>query len=342
MADGSIWNNEGGTRCRKPLAGDAPETYELPISIDSADVDSNGIIYAGKIDTIYKSTDQGATWSSIYTVPGSPTQIRKVFVDSRNYVYVSGYGGSSAWGLYRSTNGGTTWAKVITEDTNCDVWGMDEDASGNLYAGEYSWSYAGQTQIWKSTDGGANWTVKYSLDTGVGQQDHVHDLRVDPTSGWIYATLGDETPYIMVRSKDAGENWSIVVMPFGTYQMVPMAFAHGYIYLGTDAPGTFCGIYRFQDNGGAGEQTLDLVYSYSGAYEKAAVYCAGEYGDTVFFGTWDNIKDTCILQYDGSDWTQPYTNVAFSWSGYWAVSRHNRNGVFYFNHGNDYGIKFVP
>jgi photosystem II stability/assembly factor-like uncharacterized protein len=305
-------------------------------------VDSNGNIYAGKVDTVYKSIDAGATWASVYTVPGSPSQIRRVFVDSRNYVYVSGYGGSSDWGLYRSTNGGASWTKAITNDTNCDVWGIDEDASGNLYVGEYSWSQAGATQIWKSTDGGANWTQKYTLDLGAGSQDHVHDLRVDPSSGWIYAVLGDETPIILIRSKDSGENWSQVVMPFGTYQMTTISFAHGYIYLGTDAPGDFCGIYRFQDDGTAGEQDLTLVYTYPGSYADAAVYCAGEYGDKVFFGTWDNIKDTCILVYDGSDWTTPYTNAAFGWSGYWAVSRHHRGGVFYFNHGNNYGIKFAP
>jgi photosystem II stability/assembly factor-like uncharacterized protein len=339
MAHDPIWRSKGGARRGKPLAGGAPETHELSISIDSADVDSNGNIYAGKVDKVYKSTDNGTSWSLIYTLPGSPQDVRRIFCDSRNYVFASGYRGTD-YGLYRSTNGGSSWTKVHTTDTNTCVWAMEEDASGNLYIGEYSWDGAGQAQIWKSTDGGANWVQKYSNNAGA--QDHIHDLRYDVSSGWLYATYGDVGGNIIIRSKDAGENWATIAT--AGLRPLAIAFAGGKVYVGSDA-GSGNKIYSFTDAGGA-SVTLDTAYTFD-AGQDCQVFAAGESGSKVFFGTWTPTSNgsvvPVIVKYNGTDWTVDYTHgAAIGYDGYGWVSRHARSGVFYFNHGNDYGIKYTP
>jgi photosystem II stability/assembly factor-like uncharacterized protein len=262
-------------------------------------VDDSGNIYAGKQANLYKSIDGGVSWSQIYTIPGTPTQTRRVFCDSRNYVFVSGYA-STIPGLYRSVNGAGSFTKVITMDADCCVWGMDEDASGNLYVGEYSRAGAGSMRMWKSTDGGENWVEKYSNERGGASADHVHDVRVDPNTG------------------------------YGTY-----------VYVGTDVSSNNK-IYRFTDNGGA-SVTLNEVYDYPEGSD-VQVYCAGESGNKVFFGTWERAQIATIIQSsNGTDWTVAYSDPNTDGSsGYWAVSRHARSGVFYFNHGNDYGIKYTP
>lgn len=312
----------------------------MSISIDSADVDTSGNIYAGKIDKIYKSTNGGSTWSLVYTIPGTPQDVRRVFCDSRGYVFVSGYRAISGWGLYRSTNGGGSWTKVLTGDTNTCIWAMEEDGSGNLYIGEYSWDGAGQAQIWKSTDGGANWTVKYSNNAGA--QDHIHDIRYNAATGWLYATYGDTGGNIVIRSKDAGENWSTIAT--AGLRPLAIAFLGDYVYVGSDA-GSGNKIYKFTDAGGA-SVTLEDAYTFD-AGQDCQVFCAGENGSAVFFGTWTPTSnggmEPVIVKYNGTDWTLEYEHgAAIGYDGYAWVSRHARSGVYYINHGNDYGIKFTP
>ncbi len=301
-------------------------------------MDDSGNIYAGKQANLYKSIDGGVSWSQIYTIPGTPTQTRRVFCDSRNYVFVSGYA-STIPGLYRSVNGAGSFTKVITMDADCCVWGMDEDASGNLYVGEYSRAGAGSMRMWKSTDGGENWVEKYSNERGGASADHVHDVRVDPNTGYVYAVVGDGVTDTILRSTDAGENW-LAISTAGT-QLTAIAFDGTYVYVGTDVSSNNK-IYRFTDNGGA-SVTLNEVYDYPEGSD-VQVYCAGESGNKVFFGTWERAQIATIIQSsNGTDWTVAYSDPNTDGSsGYWAVSRHARSGVFYFNHGNDYGIKYTP
>lgn len=310
----------------------------LSLEINAADVDANGTIFAGHEDGLYQSTDGGVTWTNIYTVPGTPTIIRRVFCDSSGYIFVSAFDPSSDWGLYRSTNGGASFTKVLTLDTNCCIWGFDEDSNGYLYAGEYSRLNAGKSQIWKSTDGGATWVQKYINDLGAGSQDHIHDLRVDPNTDWIYATCGDATTNNLLRSKDAGETWSVVNT--GPTNWLALAIGpDGYIYVGTDTNGTGNVIYKFQDSGGATvTPTLSLALPTG---QDNDVYCGGEYGGKVFFGVAGNSTENKFWVYDGSVWTAVYSQaIAAGFRGFDFISRHHNNGAFYLANRGGSGIRF--
>ena len=111
---------------------------------------------------IYKSTDDGVTWTRLEsTAPGySPTFVNpfqvvwNIAIDTSNsqqdIVYAAIYGG-----IYRSTDGGATWAAVLGGTNNSAIYtNVAVTSKGDVYAALSN----GTTQgIWHSNDG-VNWT----------------------------------------------------------------------------------------------------------------------------------------------------------------------------------------
>lgn len=123
-------------------------------------------------DGIYKTTDGGKTFTHIGL---RETQtIARIVIDPRNtntvYVAVPGhlYGPNPDRGVFKTTDGGTTWTKVkyIDENTGFTDIVMDPSNPNTLYAASYqrrrtSCCFNGGgpgSAIWKTTDAGRSWT----------------------------------------------------------------------------------------------------------------------------------------------------------------------------------------
>jgi hypothetical protein len=99
---------------------------------------------------IYKSTDGGLTWSLIPSTTtgganaGDMTYVQKILVYSNGDVYVAGIGFfCNNGGILKSTNGGTTWTRVIGTYTGGGVcsnafdfrgYDLDMAINGDIYA----------------------------------------------------------------------------------------------------------------------------------------------------------------------------------------------------------------
>src|SRR5689334_1473847 len=121
---------------------------------------------------VYKSTDGGKTWSSAM-LPKSQ-HIGRIIIDPRdpNVVYVAALGplwtAGGERGLYKTTDGGKTWAntKEISKYTGFGELAMDPSNPDVLYAAseqrerrEYGFLPAGtEAAIYKTTDGAKTWT----------------------------------------------------------------------------------------------------------------------------------------------------------------------------------------
>src|SRR5881396_1739442 len=123
-------------------------------------------------DGIYKSTDGGASWRHLGLRDGQ--QIGAIIVDPRDpkrlFVAVLGhpYGPNEERGVFRSTDGGETFQKVLYKDENTGAIALAFDPSNpqtiyvDLWAGRQgpwengAWQGPG-SGLFKSTDGGNTW-----------------------------------------------------------------------------------------------------------------------------------------------------------------------------------------
>jgi photosystem II stability/assembly factor-like uncharacterized protein len=172
---------------------------------------------------IYKSTDAGKTWTHLGLRDGF--QIPALAIDPRDpnrlYAAVLGhpYGPNEERGLYRSTDGGQNWRKIIYKDENTGASDVEIDPSNPdvIYASmwevrEGPWEDGNEVNgtgggLFKSTDGGNNWR---QLTNGLPKDLSQIYVAIAPTNPKrLYATVGEANAALGVyRSDDAGENWT--------------------------------------------------------------------------------------------------------------------------------------
>jgi hypothetical protein len=210
---------------------------------------------------LYRSTDEGRTFSKRWTPPDSADTYRYFcFVTSSDRLFVNteNHGSGDSNRLYYSDNGGSSFTQVTDANiSNMKFWPMEEDASGNLYIGRYEAS-TNTADVFKSTNDGVNWTDISDAtwdDSYVSGSRHIHEIRYDPTSTWFYVNIGDDGPADgLWRSKlGDGSDW---VLKNNT-QGIGVAFKDSYVYDGSDTGNSR--LFRFIDDGTGSEQDMTTL-----------------------------------------------------------------------------------
>jgi photosystem II stability/assembly factor-like uncharacterized protein len=234
--NGGVWKTNDYGRTWVPIFDNESSGSIGAIAV--APSDSN-IIYVGSGEGlqrpdlsvgngIYKSIDAGKTWIHLGLRDGQ--QIPKIAVDPKNpnriFVAVLGhpYGPNEERGIYRSTDGGKSFEKVLYTNENVGGDDVDIDPSNpNLvYAtmwearqgpwenGAWSGTHGG---IYKSTDGGNTWKkIMKGLPENLVQA-HVAVAPSSPNTLYVvFSTTqpnayGTGTGMGLYRSDDGGENW---------------------------------------------------------------------------------------------------------------------------------------
>ncbi|HEV7890972.1 MAG TPA: hypothetical protein VGP08_10045 [Pyrinomonadaceae bacterium] len=177
-------------------------------------------------DGMYKSTDGGQTWQHLGLREGQ--QIGAIIVDPKNadrlFVAVLGhpYGPNAERGVFRSTDGGRTFEKVLYKDENTGAIGLafDPKDSRTVYATLWAarqgpWENGAwqgpESGLYKSTDGGATWRKLTkglpTFEQGLGRI----GVAVAPSdSRRLYANVDSPQLGGVYRSDDAGESWQRV------------------------------------------------------------------------------------------------------------------------------------
>ena len=344
-----------------PLPPPPPGYQETSLTqpIGASWIANDGTLYAGTYQTLYKSTNQGVNWQPLLTFSGDPNQtIKCVYVNRLNFIFTSPdtTATPNTLGIWRSINGGLTWARVLPLPPDFCILSMTEDNYGNLFAGVYSTGPAtGGASIYKSTDFGAHWINVYN-DSDAR---HIHCITVDKSNNYIYASVGDEriTPQwhsSVIRATDgaiSNSSWEVILkLPQilaieavttkdANGKLIPVArllatdHDNGEIYRTTNDEnfnlvldtGTQCYGYWIRRN----DLNGDLFASFTG----------GEHPNEWLAGIWFSTDE-------GENWsTYRIFSVNYAYGGSLSASNF-KQGILYYslqlNSGLQYGVKVYP
>jgi len=175
-------------------------------------------------DGVYRSLDAGKTWRNVGLKDSRA--IGKVIVNPTNpdIVFVAAlghpFGANTERGIFRTTDGGKTWEKVLYKDENTggiDV-AFDPHNPNILFAALWqarrtSWSMESGgpgSGIYRSNDGGTTW--KHMEEHGLPKGPYGKiGVAVAANSDRVYALIEAHNPDGgLYRSDDGGESWQLV------------------------------------------------------------------------------------------------------------------------------------
>ena len=167
-------------------------------------------------DGVYKSLDAGRTWRKIGLE--NTEKIARMRIDPQNpdIVYVCALGRTWApneeRGVFKTTDGGRTWRKVLYRDqlTGCSDLDIDPGNSNIVYAGMFThqrwpWYFnsgGGETALYKSVDGGESWTRL----SGPGNTRGLPGTAMDRIGVSVHRANPDVV-YMLTETLEEGELW---------------------------------------------------------------------------------------------------------------------------------------
>ena len=226
---------------------------------------------------VWKTSNKGTTFKPIFDGQGSYS-IGCVSLDPSNpsIVYVgSGENNnqrSVAYGdgIYKSEDAGKTWKNIgLKKSEHIAEIIVDPNNSNIIYVAAYGpvWSEGGDRGVYKSTDGGANWTCVKSVSSYTGCNDIVMDPR---NSNVLYAAfhqrmrkvftyIGGGPETALFKTTDGGATWSKVEggLPSGDLGRIGLAISPvnpNVLYTVIEAKDDKGGVYRSMDKGASWEK----------------------------------------------------------------------------------------
>jgi photosystem II stability/assembly factor-like uncharacterized protein len=229
---GGIWKSLNAGNTWDPIFDGQPVASVGAISIAPS---SPNIIYAGtgesdirsdlsSGDGVFKTVDGGKSWENLGL--RDSRQISRIAVDPRNpdvlVVAVLGhaYGPNDERGVFKSTDGGKTWSKVLYKGPEIGASDLAM-ASGNpnvLFAGMWRavrppWSTYAPIEgpgsgLYRSNDGGTTWAEVTGHGLPDGQWGRV-GVTVAPEGTRVYALIDAGKKSGLYRSDDGGDNWTL-------------------------------------------------------------------------------------------------------------------------------------
>src|SRR5512141_235805 len=244
--NGGVWRSTDYGSTWQPLFDQEPTSSIGAIAVAPSNPD---IIYVGTGagiirpdlatgNGVYKSTDAGKTWTHLGL--DDTQMIAWIAIDpkdpSRLFVAALGhpYGPNAERGIFRSTDGGATWTKVLYKDEytsgNCVV--IDPADPNTVYASLWQQQQSFRegdefggpgNGIFKSTDGGTTWkhlgdglpsTIEANLAIAPSDPSRLYAMLAGVAPAGVTDKGGPTTGVVgFYTSTDRGEHWTAVDAP---------------------------------------------------------------------------------------------------------------------------------
>jgi photosystem II stability/assembly factor-like uncharacterized protein len=229
--NGGVWRTTDAGRTWQPLFDDQPTGSVGAVAVAPSNPD---VFYVGSGeglqrpdlstgDGVYRSADGGKTWKNVGLRDGQ--QIPAILVDphdpDRVLVAVLGhpYGPNPERGVFRTTDGGKTWHKVLYKDENTGAVALAFDPADarTVYAALWesrqgpwengAWQGKG-SGLYKSTDGGSTWhPLTKGLPTAEQRLGRIGIAVAPSEPKRLYAMVDAPQQGGVYRSDDAGASW---------------------------------------------------------------------------------------------------------------------------------------
>jgi len=243
-AGGGVWKSNNGGATFNPIFDQYCQSIGA-VEVDPSSPDN--VVWVGTGETwtrnsvsigdgIYKTIDGGQTWKKMGLEKSERIASIQVNPKNPNEVYVGVLGAlwsdSDERGVYKTTNGGQTWSKIlfVNKTTGCADLTLDPTDPNTVYASFWEfrrtpWSFNSggvNSALYKSTDGGKTWN-KIHNGFPAGKLGRMA-IAVAPSNPKILYTVVEsekDKDKGLYRSDDAGASWKqlnndfeIVVRPF--------------------------------------------------------------------------------------------------------------------------------
>ncbi|HSL81270.1 MAG TPA: glycosyl hydrolase [Thermoanaerobaculia bacterium] len=230
VASGGVWKSDNaGTTWRPVFDGQSsysigclaidPENPEV-VWVGTGENNSQRSVSYG--DGVYKTTDGGRTWKNVGLKDSE--HIGRIVIDPRDTDTVLVAAQGPLWssggdrGLYKTTDGGETWKKVleVSPDTGVSDLVYDPRNPDLLYASAYQrrrhvWTLINggpESAVYRSTDGGETWNkLEQGLPRGDVGRIGLAVSPVDPDVVYAVIEAADEKSAGFYRSTDRGASW---------------------------------------------------------------------------------------------------------------------------------------
>ena len=172
---------------------------------------------------VYKSTDGGKTWQHMGL--DDSRHIGRILVDPKNPDVILAaalghvYGPNKERGVFRSTDGGNTWTKVLYKNENTGAIDLAADPKNPriVYAALWQvrrtpWSLTDGgpgSGLYRSTDGGKTWTQLQGHGLPAGPLGRI-SVSVSGANGNIVYALINAHKGGLYRSDDGGATWQLI------------------------------------------------------------------------------------------------------------------------------------
>lgn len=190
------------------------------VYVGTGSADPRGNVSPGK--GVFKSTDAGATWTFIGLPKAGQIGAIQVHPDDPEVLYVAAlgnmFGPNNERGVYRSTNGGKNWERILflNNRTGAIDLVMDPNNPRVLYAGFWTaerkpWTLIDGSAtggVWKTTDGGEQWNrLEGGLPSGLQGRVGVAVSPANSQRVWVIQETAREEDGGVYRSDDGGKTF---------------------------------------------------------------------------------------------------------------------------------------
>ncbi len=209
--------------------------------------DVNTLYIGSPSGGIWKSTNGGTNWINLSAnLPFLGVSAILIHPSDPNIIYIGtgdrDGGDAQGLGVYKSTDGGSTWTPMNSGMGNATVGMMVMDSGDPDIIIAATWS-----GIYKTTDGGISWSLKLAGD--------LRDVKFKPGDPNIMYATRMVIPSEFYRSTDNGDTWSLISTPtagVGSRMVIGVSPADpSYVYLVqiNSNDNTFKALLRSTDSG---------------------------------------------------------------------------------------------